>query len=111
MSNLPQYMENWVDKKNKEKEPTCYMAVIVCFFLKQEMSGAAPNIRNIADTFKISCSQLSQFITAKIFRSGPSGYMPKRRRTLAEGKPSVSRPKKVEEDEPEGDKFEEYLLQ
>ena len=29
MSNIPQYMENCRDKKNKEKVPTCYMATIV----------------------------------------------------------------------------------
>ena len=34
MSNLPQYMENWGDKKNKEKAPTHYKAAIMCFFLK-----------------------------------------------------------------------------
>ena len=67
MSNLPQYMENWGDKKNKEKALTHYMAAIVCFFLKREMSGAAPNIGNIADVFKISHSQLSRLITAKKF--------------------------------------------
>ena len=29
MSNLPQYMENWGNKKNKDKASTHYMAVIV----------------------------------------------------------------------------------
>ena len=34
MSNLPQYTKSWGEKANKEKAPTCYMATIVCFFLK-----------------------------------------------------------------------------
>ena len=53
------------------------MAAIVFFFLKQEMTGTAPNTGNLADTFKVSRSQLSCLITAKKFRSGPSGYVPK----------------------------------
>ena len=111
MSNLSQYMKNWGNKENKEKAPTCYMAALVCFFLKQEMSGAAPNIGNVADTFKISRSQLSRLITAKKFRSRPSSYVPKRRRMVAEDEPSVNDPKMGEEDEPEEDELEGYLLQ
>ena len=111
MSNLPQYTENWGDKKNKEKVQTRYMATIVWFFQKREMSGAAPNIGNIADVFKISHSQLFRLITAKKFQSGPSGYIQKRQRMVAEGEPSVSETRKVEGEEPEGDELEDYLLQ
>ena len=59
MSNLPQYMEEWGNKDNNNKAPTRYVAMLVWFFLKQEMSYAAPNIGNIADTFKLTCNQLS----------------------------------------------------
>ena len=54
-----------------------YMATIVHFFLKHEMCGMAPNIRNLADAFKVSRSQLSMLIMVKKFKSGPSGYIPK----------------------------------
>ena len=54
MSNLPKYNEDWGEKENKEKAPTCYMAAIVWFFLKHEMCGTIPNIGNLADVFKVS---------------------------------------------------------
>ena len=75
MSNLPQYSEALGDKENKDKAPTRYKAGIVWYFMKREMCGMAPNISNIADTFKVSRSQLSRLITAKKFKSGPVGYM------------------------------------
>ena len=77
MSNLLQYKEAWGDKENKEKTLMRYMATIMWFFLKREMCGTAPNIGNLADTFKVSRSQLSRLITAKKFKSRPSGYVPK----------------------------------
>ena len=77
MRNLLQYKEAWGEKDNKEKAPTRYMAAIVWFFLKCKLCGTAPNIGNLADTFKVSRSQLSRLITVKKFKSGPSGYIPK----------------------------------
>ena len=77
MSNLPQYNEAWGDKENKDKPLTRYMIAIVWFFMKREMCGMAPNIGNIADTFKFSRSQLAWLITAKKFKSGPGGYIHK----------------------------------
>ena len=76
MSNLPKYNEDRGEKGNKEKAPMHYMATIVWFFLKCEMCGMAPKIGNLADAFKVSWSQLSWLITAKKFKSGPSGYVP-----------------------------------
>ena len=81
MSNLPQYNEVWGDRDNKELAPTRYMAAIVWFFIKREMCGTAPNVANIADYFKVSKSQLSQLLTAKKFKSGPGGYVPKKKIT------------------------------
>ena len=88
MSNLPQYNEAWGDRDNKELAPTRYMAAIVWFFIKREMCGTAPNIANIADYFKVSRSQLSRLLTAKKFKSGPRGYVLKKKRTKAEGETS-----------------------
>ena len=51
MSNLPQYMENWGNKENNDKDLTHYMAALIWFFLKCEMSGEAPNIGNVGDAF------------------------------------------------------------
>ena len=65
MSNPPQYNEAWVDKENKDKALTRYMSGIVWYFMKREMCRKAPNIGNIADTFKVSRSQLSQLIMVK----------------------------------------------
>ena len=111
MSNLPQYSENWGDMNSKEKAPTHYMAAIIQFFLKQEMSGSAPNIGTLADAFKVSQSQLSWLITVKKFRSGPSGYMSKRCKMVMEGETSGAGSRKMEEQEMEGDALENYLLQ
>ena len=72
------------DRNNKEKVATQNMAAIVWFFLKKEMFGTAPNVGNIADHFKVSQSQLSCLITAKKFKSRPGGYVPKKRRAVAE---------------------------
>ena len=77
MSNLPQYNAAWGDNENKDKAPTRYMATIIWFFMKHKMCGMAPNICNVADTFKVSRSQLSWLILAKKFKSGPGGYVPK----------------------------------
>ena len=78
MSNLPQYHIAWGDKDNKKKAPTRYMAAIVWFFMKRKMCGTAPNICNVADSFKVSRSQLSRLIIAKKFKSGPGSYVPKK---------------------------------
>ena len=107
MSNVPQYNEAWGDRDNKELAPTRYMAAIVWFFIKREMCGTAPNV---ADYFKASRSQLSQLLTAKKFKSGPGGYVPKKKRTEAEGETSRATARKEQEWEQEGDEFEEYLL-
>ena len=75
------------------------------------MTGTAPNIGNLADTFKVSRSQLSRLITAKKFRSSPSRYVPKQGRAAVEGEASGSGMRKVEEQDPEKDELENYLLQ
>ena len=78
MSNLPQCSEALGDREDKDKALTRYMAGIIWYFMKHEMCSMAPNIGNIADTFKVSRSQLSRLITAKKFKSGPAGYISKR---------------------------------
>ena len=85
MSNLPPYNIAWGDKNNKEKAAMQNMAAIVWYFLKIEMCGTAPNIGNVVDYFKVSRSQLSHLLTAKKFKSRPGGYVPKKRRAVAEG--------------------------
>ena len=90
MSNLPQYNEAWGDRNNKELAPTRYMAAIVWFFMKREMCGTAPNVTNTADYCKVCRSQLSQLLMAKKFKSGPGGYILKKKRTEAEGETSRS---------------------
>ena len=96
MSNLPQYNVAWGDKNNKEKVPTRYMAAIIWFFMKGKMCGTAPNIGNVADSFKVSRSQLSRLITAKKFKSGLGSYVPKNRRAAVEGETSGGAVKKME---------------
>ena len=96
MSNLPQYNEAWGDKENKDKAPTRYMAAIVWFFMKHEMCGMAPNIGNIADTFKVSRGQLLQLIMVEKFKSGSGGYVPKCQRAAVEGETSGSMARKAE---------------
>ena len=86
------------------------MAAIVWFFIKREMCGTAPNVMNVADYFKVSRSQLSKLFTAKKFKSGPGGYVPKKKRTKAEGETSGVTAREEQEREQEGDEFEEYLL-
>ena len=105
MSNLPQYNEAWGEKENKEKAPTRYMATVVWFFMKCEMCGMAPNIGNIADTFKGSRSQLSQLITVKKFKSGPGRYIPKQQRAAVEGEVSGGVARKTEDQDQEEDEF------
>ena len=110
MSNLPQYNEVCGDRDNKELALTRYMAAIVWFFIKREMCGTAPNVANAADYFKVSRSQLSWLLTAKKFKSGPGGYVLKKKRTEAEGETSRATAREEQEWEQEGDEFEDYLL-
>ena len=70
MSNLPQYNITWGDCDNKEMAATRYMAAILWYFMKREMCGTAPNVGNIADSFKVSRSQLSHLLTVKCSRAG-----------------------------------------
>ena len=109
MSYVPQYNEAWGDRENKELAPTRYMAAIVWFFMKREMCGTAPNVVNIADYFKVSRSQLSRLLTAKKFKSGPRGYVLKKKRTKTEGKTSRVTAREQEREQ-EGDDLEDYLL-
>ena len=109
MSNLPQYNVTWGDHDNKEMAATRYMAAIVWYFLKRDMCGTAPNMGNVADCFKVSQSQLSHLLTAKKFRSRPGGYVPKKKRMVAEDKPSGAAAK-TEAQAQEKDDFENYLL-
>ena len=110
IGNLPQYTVAWGDKENKERAPTRFMAAIVWFFMKQEMCSTAPNISNVVDSFKVSRSQLSRLITAKKFRSGWGGYVPKKRRVTVEGEASGSAVKLTTGQEQEDDEFEQYLV-
>ena len=109
MSNLPQYNIAWGDRNNKEKLATHNMAAIVWYFLKREMCGTCPNVGNMADYFKVSQSQLSRLLTAKKFKSGPGGYVPKKRRTVAEDEPSGATAKTASQDQ-EAENLEGYLL-
>ena len=109
MSNLPQYNITWGDKNNKEKVGTRNMAAIVWNFLKREMCGTAPNVGNMADYFKVSRSQLSCLIAAKKFKSGPGGYVPKKRRVVMESEPSEAAAKTEAQDQ-EAEDLEGYLL-
>ena len=84
MSNLPQYSIAWGDRDNKEMAATRYMAAIVWYFLKREMCGMSLNVGHVANSFKVSQSQLSHLLTAKKFKSGPGGYVPKRKRMTME---------------------------
>ena len=110
MSNLLQYNKAWGDRDNKELVQTRYMAAIVLFFIKKEMCGTAPNVANGADYFKVSRSQLSWLLIAKKFKSGPGGYVLKKKRTKTEGETSGATAREEQEWEQEGDEFEEYLL-
>ena len=87
ISNLPQYNTAWGDCDNKEMLVTCYMAMIVWYFLKKEMCGSALNITTVADCFKVNRSQLSDLIMAKKFKSGLGGYILKKKK-MAEVDPS-----------------------
>ena len=86
------------------------MVTIVWFFMKREMCGMAPNSRNIADTFKVSRSQLSRFITVKKFKSRPGGYIPKWQRASVEGEVSGGAARKAEDQDQEEDELEKYLV-
>ena len=77
--------------------------------MKHEMSGTALNIGNVADYFKVSRSQLSQLIMAKKFKSGPGGYIPKKRRVAVEGETSGGAAKTEVQDQGEED-LEGYLV-
>ena len=110
ISNLPQCKEAWWDRENKDKAPTRYMAGIIWYFMKCEMCGTAPNIGNIADAFKVSRSQLSRLITAKKFKSGPAGYISKRRRPAVEGETSGGAARKTEVQDQGEDELEGYLV-
>ena len=110
MSNLPQYNEAWGDRDNKESALTRYMAAIVWFFIKREMCGTARNVTNVADYFKVSRSHLSQLLTAKKFKSGPGGHIPKKKRTEADRETSGVTAREEQEQEQEDDEFKEYLL-
>ena len=109
MSNLPQYNIAWGDRDNKEMAATWYIAAIVWYFLKREMCGTAPNMGNIANSFKVSQSQLSCLLTVKKFKSRPGGYVPKRKRMVAEEEPSGA-VAKTESQAQEADDLENYLL-
>ena len=109
MSNLPQYNITWGDRDNKEMAATRYTAVIVWYFMKREMCGMAPNVGNIADSFKVSQSQLSHLLTVKKFKSRPGGYIPKRKRMVMEEEP-LGAAGKAESQAQEADNLENYLL-
>ena len=109
MSNLPQYNIAWGDRNNKEKSATHNMAAIVWYFLKREMCGTSPNVGNVANYFKVSRSQLSRLLTAKKFKIGPGGYVPKKRRMVAEGEPSGATAK-IETQDQEAEDLENYLF-
>ena len=109
MSNLPQYNITWGNRDNKEMAATQYMAAIVWYFLKREMCGTAPNVGNIADSFKVTRSQLSCLIMAKKFKSGLGGYVPKSKRMAMEEEPSEAAAQ-AESQAQEGDDLENYLL-
>ena len=74
------------------------------------MCGTALNVTNVADYFKVSRSQLSRLLTAKKFKSGPGGYVLKKKRTEAEGETSGATAREEQEWEQEGNEFKEYLL-
>ena len=109
MSNLPQYNITWGNRDNKEMAATWHMAAIVWYFLKREMCGMALNMGNVADSFKVSRSQLSHQLTAKKFKSGPGDYVPKRKRTATEKGPSGAEGK-AESQAQEANNLENYLL-
>ena len=109
MSNLPQYNITWGDRDNKEMAATRYMAVIAWYFMKGEICGMAPNVGNVADSFKVSRSQLSHLLTVKKFKSGPGGYVPKRKRMVMEEEP-LGAAGKAESQAQEADDLENYLL-
>ena len=109
MSNLPQYNVTWGDKNNKEKAATRNMATIVWYFFKCEMCSTTPMVGNVADYFKVSRSQLSQFIMAKKFKSRPGSYVSKKRRAVAEGETSGTVAKTEAQDQ-EAEDLEGYLL-
>ena len=108
MSNLPEYNVTLGDCDNKEMAVTRYIAAIIWYFLKREMCGTTLNVTTVADCFKVSRSQLSHLLTAKIFKSGPGRYVPKKRKVTTEGETSgaTARPEVQEVDELEG-----YVLQ
>ena len=71
--------------------------------MKHEMCGTAPNIGNVADYCKVSRSRLSWIIMAKKFKSGPGGYVPKKRRAAVEGETSGGAMKMEVQDQGEED--------
>ena len=111
MSNLPQYNTAWGDHDNKEMVATQYMAAIVWYFLKREMCGTVPSVGNVADSFKVRQSQLSHLLTVKKFKSGPGGYVLKKKRTVTEEESSGATDKAESKAQAqEADDLENYLL-
>ena len=73
------------------------------------MCGTAPNVGHVVDYFKVSRSQLSCLIMAKKFKNRPGGYIPKKRRAVAEGETSGAAAKMEAQDQ-EAEDLEGYLL-
>ena len=78
--------------------------------MKHEMCSTAPNIGNVADSFKVSRSQLSWLITAKKFKSGRGGSVPKKRRAAVEGETSGGTAKKMEVQDQREEDLKGYLV-
>ena len=72
------------------------------------MCGTAPNVGNVSNSFKVSRSQLSRLLTAKKFKSGPDGYIPKKKRMVMEEESSGAAGK-AESKAQEADDLESYL--
>ena len=77
--------------------------------MKREMCRTAPNVGNVANSFKVSRSQLSRLLAVKKFKSRPGGYVLKRKRTVMEEEPSGAAGK-AESQAQEADDLENYLL-
>ena len=106
MSNLPQYNEAWGDQDKKEFALTRYMAAIVemrCV-VQPWMSRMLQIILRLAGVNFHGCWQ------QRSLKVVPGGYVPKKKRTKAEGETSGVTAREVQEREQEGDEFEEYLL-
>ena len=73
------------------------------------MCGTALNVGNVANSFKVSRSQLSHLLTAKKFKSRLGGYVPKKKRMAMEEESSGAAAK-AESQAQEADDLENYLL-